>query len=273
MPTALAVLDTAIERFPKVPELRWDRAALRARAGQLADAAADLKGPVARGTLDPAALGRDPDLAALAADPRFAGLVQLPELRVAATAPPDGLVGDRWELELELAGPPGALVVAAAGPVPPAQLLSVVEDVLEEGALDTRRRLQWRARLTGPATGRVGPWTVRSGALEATAKALPLEVTALGAADPGGVGSGWPAELPVPSALRQGAELPVVATRGASLFLAAPAHHRLTLPPACVGIERRHPGRRDWHGALCPVGGGGAWSIADGDRTVQQGTL
>jgi hypothetical protein len=271
LPAALAVLDEAVERFPRSAGLRWDRAALRARAGQLDAAAADLRGPVGRGELDPAELGRDPDLAALGGSPRHAELVRLPELRLSASARPDGIVGDRWSLELEVQSPPGVLEVVSQGPLPGAELSEVVEDVLNEGDLEVSRRLRWRGRLTGASAGRVGPWEARVGAVSATTQPLPLEVTALG--EPGPTGSSWPRALPVPSALRGEAELPGAWRVGAAVVVAAPAHLDLDHPQGCVRLERRLAGRRDWHGVLCAADHPGTWAVRDGDTVLTSGAI
>jgi hypothetical protein len=268
---AVAVLDQAVERFPRSAGLRWDRAALLARAGQLDAAAADLRGPVGRGELDPAELGRDPDLAALGGSARHADLVRLPEIHLDAKASPDGIVGDRWRLELDVRSPQGILDVVSQGPLPAAELSEVVEDVLKDGALEVSRRIRWSGRLTGAGEGRVGPWEVRVGDVSATTQPLPLEITALGASSPSA--SPWPRALPVPSALRGSKELPGAWRVGAAVVVAAPAHLEVDFPPGCVRLEQRLAGRRDWHGAMCAADTAGTWAVRDGETSLLNGTL
>ena len=81
---ALAVLDEGLARFPSDPNLRYNRAALRARSGALDGAAEDLRVLYASGALDPAEAGDDPDFAALARDPATVALAPPPAVEVSA---------------------------------------------------------------------------------------------------------------------------------------------------------------------------------------------
>lgn len=267
---ALVVLDGALERFPRDAGLRWDRAALRARSGDLVGAAKDLRGPVGRGELDPARLGRDPDLAAVATDAMLAGLVRLPEVSARVDAAPDGIVGESWTLEMEVRAPKQPLQIVGAGPQPIARIERVVEDVLDEDDWDSTRRITWSARLVGPSEGRVGPWELRAGGASGGVSAVPLEATLLG--EPVGLQSRWPTELWVPEALLGDEVPPAVVRRGAYTLVAAPAHMEVQTT-GCVSVESRRRGQRRWAGAVCDSGSGAAWTIKDGAVTVLQGKL
>ncbi len=272
IPAALAVLDGAIRRFPEAAGLRWDRAALRARGGDLGGAADDLRGPVSRGALDPRALGADPDLAPFAADPRLAELVRpVPVLARVVAGAPDGLLGEPWTLELEVRGPPGPARVRSAGR-PPADLGSIVEDQLLDDGLEQLVRLRWSGPLRVAGEHPVGPWRVELGAREGEAPGFTVRVPSIGAAP--GAGLAWPEALPVPSAVLGGAEPPAAVRWGEWVLVAVPAHLELQLDGAAaagprVRVELRSAGQPRWTGALVPAGPGGRWSAREPGGAVR----
>jgi hypothetical protein len=185
---ARRVLDEAVRLFPESADCLYNRAALRARLGDIGGAADDLKRLKALGLLDPFETGSDPDFVDLRDDPIFADLVEPPRIQVQASGE-DGavLLGDPWELVLTLGVPlKGNLELSWEGEVSQSlQLESVIEQELRDTARErtVELRVRWRAIHSG--IGRVGPWKLRHGQAEAVVEAIRLEVVSLGELGPG----------------------------------------------------------------------------------------
>jgi hypothetical protein len=180
---ALGVLDEAVRLFPDNATCLYNRAALRARAGEIGGAADDLKRLKALGQLDPLETGADPDFVDLRDDPVFAELVEPPRIQALAAGEEGAvLLGEPWELEIKLSVPSkGTLELSWEGPRSPLlQLESVIEQELRDTARERTLELRVRWRATRPGVGSVGPWTLRHGQAEARVEAMPIEVASLG---------------------------------------------------------------------------------------------
>jgi hypothetical protein len=181
--SALSVLSQAVRDFPADPTCRYNRAALRARTGDIGGAADDLRRLKAMGALNPDETGSDPDFAALRADPVFSDLVAMPRIGLSGKAPEGAvLLGETWELELELSVPSlgSSELHWSDSSSSILRLESVIE---EEKRLDARVResdlyIRWRAVESGKSSA--GPWRVSHGGGEAQFEAQSVEVMALG---------------------------------------------------------------------------------------------
>lgn len=195
-------LDGGLERFPQDPDLRFNRAALRARRGELDAAAADLRALIAAGALTPAQAAEDPDLIRLRTRPDLAPLVPLPALWAELIGEAGSvLLGDDYDAILTLDAPDGPLEVRDLGE--PAGLLRrtrVVEDRVGQSGGRTLRRVELGWRAIAPGRAHLGPWLWSSGGVSGLTEALDVEVVALGGrAVPRGAPSGE--GLLLPSAL------------------------------------------------------------------------
>lgn len=179
---ALAALDEALKRFPDDATLRYNRAALRARQGQVARAAEDLRVLYAAGAVEPVDVGMDPDFAAVAADPATAALAPPPAVELALRGEEGAvLLGDRASLELEITALEGRPVSITDMSAPSGLLrhLRTVEDIQPPEGRLVHRTLSttWRAVAAGEAT--LGPWLVAAGGVSAVSERVPLTVLAM----------------------------------------------------------------------------------------------
>ena len=97
---ALSVLNAGVRRFPSGHLVRYDRAALRAKTGDFAGAAEDLRWLYANEKANPIIVGEDPDFLPLRTDPITKSLV--PQAQVEATVESESdsvLVGDPHVLD------------------------------------------------------------------------------------------------------------------------------------------------------------------------------
>ncbi|MCB9779165.1 MAG: tetratricopeptide repeat protein [Alphaproteobacteria bacterium] len=183
---ALAVLDEGVERFPDDLDLRFNRAALRARDGDLDGAARDLEAARECCGLLPEVAGADPDLALLRADPRHAGLV-LPPGPVVMARGEEGsvLLGEPYEVELLVAH--GAELSLGLESMGQASGLLTRERVVEHhmGEEDGRRgvRLDLRWRCVQAGEGLLGPWLVLAGGASTLTEPLPVRCVSVGGRD------------------------------------------------------------------------------------------
>lgn len=256
---ALGVLDEALARFPADPTLRYNRAALRARAGALDGAAEDLRVLYAAGALDPVVAGEDPDFAALAGDPETVALAPPPavEVQVAPSAGPV-LIGDTTTLELSLRSRADELLSFTDQGAAPGLLrhTRTVEDLLEpEGRIQPRTlSLSFKAVTAGE--GALGPWLVRAGSASGEVPASPVSVLALPGRAPAAPGVEGGALRSV-EALFQGREPPWAGRdRGEVLVIFPPgASVEVTATdgaadPAPVALELRRLGQTELQGEL-----------------------
>jgi hypothetical protein len=221
---ALALLNVGVAAWPSSVDLRYNRAALLARTGDVAGAAVDLRVLYKAGVVHPRDAADDPDFAPLAADPTTAGLVPPPALAVTARGEGGAvLLAERWSLEIELRGPTGAdLVLQSTGSATPLlRLDKVVEELLPGDARETPRRLRLEYRAVQAGTGTIGPWAAKAGRAAGLVPAQSVEVVPLPGRESGE--SGPPlAGVPLPSALGPPDPAPMVTQSAVGTVITAP---------------------------------------------------
>lgn len=185
---ARTVYDSGLERFPRSVDLRYSRAALAARTGDIETAGTDLRFMYARDLLDPMEAGEDEDFAPLIEHPDTTMLVPRPQVWLEARAEEGAvLVGASWSLGFTIEAPRGPeLQVSNMGEGSPLlRLERVVEDIEDVSLRTTRRTLETAWTAMGEGRGRMGPWLVAAGGTSALSARFPVEVIALqGRADP-----------------------------------------------------------------------------------------
>lgn len=188
---------------PTVGIAWYNRAAWRARAGRMEDAASDLRRAFELRVRSPLEAADDPDFAAARAHPAFAGVLP-PQPLEATLRGPDGavFVGSRFPLELATVALASAeLTLTRAGPDPGCLALArVVQDDRADGAV-VLRRLTVDHRAVGPCEAPLGPFTVAAGAATVELPAVPVKVEAPPGAPPATGLPPLPAAIPFPSAV------------------------------------------------------------------------
>lgn len=181
---ALSALDAAMLRFPEDADLRYNRAALRARAGQLDGAAADLLILSSQGQLDAREVSQDPDLVLLRERPDLAAIVAPPRIDVALQGQ-DGrvLLGDSYEISFLVESAEAAPVDVRDMGQPPGLLrrARVVEDRLPSRSGRSLRQVVTTWQALRPGQGRVGPWLFSSAGTSTLTESVAIEVIELGA--------------------------------------------------------------------------------------------
>jgi len=162
---ALSRLNAGVSRFPNGQILRYDRAALRAKTGDISGAADDLRWLYAHEHANPIVVGEDPDFLLLRSDPVAKELV--PQAQVEASVEAESgsvLVGDTHVLDFRITSRTGAAVKIARLEEGGQDLVirRIVEDVIEEGPIWTRRRLRAEVLALEPGRQVIGPWLVRA---------------------------------------------------------------------------------------------------------------
>jgi len=207
---ARVTLDQGISRSTGSVDLRYNRAAYAARAGDLDAAARDLQYLYARQLLDPVLAGEDTDFLAMSADPRYATLAPPPQVELEVSAPePTVLRGEVYALDFALRSRTGRPITVAAPATPGAlRHQRTVEDIIgeAEGWSVRRVNLSWAVTEAGQVS--IGPVDLTAHGSTARIGPLPVEGTLL----PGQVAGPVPADgLPtpwLPSALLAGREAP-----------------------------------------------------------------
>ncbi len=254
LPAALSLLDTLLDAQPELGLARYNRAAYRARAGRLAEAASDLNVALRAEVASPYGAAADPDFAPHRADPAFSGLLPaLPALgRVTG---PDGAVwiGSKLEVKVVIESlTTSPLALRREGPDPGClHLDQLVENDIEHA--DVRlRELTLRLTALGPCQAVLGPFVV-------TAEGVPVPlgtVNLLVEAPPGtpAAAGTLPTEFPVPSTL---------APEGATVRVAPAAGGTVALGPldtvlSAGGVPPAY--RLEWRLGDQTRGVGGFWS-------------
>ena len=272
---ALALLDAALGRWPRSADLRFNRAALRARSGDLPGAAEDLRALYSSGLLSPREAAADPDFAPLAAHPDYAVLVPPPRLDVVVTGEAGSvLLGEPWDLDLEVRGPADA-ALAIGEPSGGAGLLAlerVVEEVgpVEAGRRGRQLRFRWRAEAAG--VGALGPLTLRAGPATAEVEPQAIEVVALGKRAEPAAPPRW-TTLPIPSALGASDPEPTLVRHGEWWVVTAPPSARIAWEgPAAevrpVALELRREGQTLLQRQVLPVGPAGRVRVTQAGLTL-----
>lgn len=262
---ALAVYEEAIARFPRHVALRYNRASLAARRGDVDRAAKDLRFLYARDLLDPMEVGEDPDFAALVEDPDTTLLVPRPQVWLDPKVEEGAVIlGASWTLQITVETPRGpAPSITDMGQAPGLlRHLRTVEDVLEIGPRTERRQLLVEFLAVAPGKGSLGPWLVAAGGTSALTDRFPVEVVAL------------PGRGAQPEPREAAAHLPSTLLAG----LSAPHAGRLEVGPVAMGeagdvlrcldadavpveilpveLELREAGQVQWLARLWPRGTG-----------------
>jgi hypothetical protein len=238
---ALSLAEAALKRFPEDVTLRYNRAALRARLGDLAGAAEDLRRLYEAQKVDPFVVGEDPDFIGLATHPDYAELA--PRAVVAAAigaAPPSVLLGEELRLVIEIIGPASA-PLSITGPATTAfSLRRVVENELPAQGRLQGRQVELSLRALTPGDQVLGPW--RIAAVDSFAEVGPvrIEVVALGDRS---LRPGEPlGALPLPSALAAGQPVPGLLRAEGRGLLIAPVDAAVTAPEG-LPMELRRQGQ------------------------------
>jgi len=197
-----ARLSELIHAESKVGEAWYNRAAYRARAGRLAESAADLQQALALGTRSALEAADDPDFSAAREAPAFAGILPAQPLQASAHGP-DGavFVGSRYTLAIAVTALPKAeLVIERLGGDPGClRLQRIVQDDHAEAG-QAQRQLSIDFRAEGPCDTTIGPLSVAAGTARISLDAIPVQVEAPpGAAAVLGLPP-LPGSFPVPSA-------------------------------------------------------------------------
>ncbi len=253
---ARALLDRAVANHPDVLDLRYNRAVLAARTGDLQRAAADLRYLYSQSLLDPTEAGEDPAFAPLAQDPALAALVPTPQIRLQGTGEAGAvLLGDRYTLELlieSLAGAP--LTIENIGQQSTLlQHIRTVEDVLGEQGRWTQRlvTVEWRARAGGEES--IGPWLVSGHGSTAVTDRFKVEVVVIG--EQQGTPQPPAEAVLLPSQILGDAELPWAGRlpdgRGVVAFAPGTSLELNTEPVGALELRRK--GQTLWLGQLFPA--------------------
>lgn len=198
-----ARLTEIVEGDASVGMAWYNRAAYRARAGRMDDAAADLRRALELKARSPLEAADDPDFAAARAHPAFAGLLPAQPLEARAKGA-DGavFVGSRYPVEITIAAlPTAALAVAREGADPGCLRLGRIlqDDHVEAGKVTRVLTLDLRAE--GPCDAVLGPFVVSAGGARTALAPLPVKVEAPPGAAPASGLPPLPTELPVPGSL------------------------------------------------------------------------
>lgn len=261
---ALLVLDGALSRLPAERTLRYNRAALRMRSGDEVGAISDLRALYGAGLAEPDEVGRDPDFAALSANPATASLAPAPRIDVAGV-PEAGavLLGEDWSVEVTFAAPVGlACRFVDAPPAPgPLRLRRVVEDLLAERSGTSGRRVELHYEAVAAGAAALGPWTLQCGDLRAVVGPWPVDVR-------DGVVAGGSDQRATISALLPSEWVSAGAGAGQAITpvgLVVSDAPGAELQPAGLGIrmEHRRAGQPDWRAWVLPADAAG-WAVTGG---------
>ncbi len=270
---ALEVLDSALHTHPDASDLRYNRAAIRARLGRLEGAAADLRWLYANDVVQPVEVGEDRDFLPLATDKDLRKLVPTAQVRADMRGEAGSvLLGENFTIELNVVGRSGASVEMEDLGTTTGLLCHIrtVEDLREEGPLWTRRRVQIIYQAVAGGKGMMGPWLVKSGGTSTLTDRVAVEVVAL----PGRAPTQKPGEataMQLPSGLGE-VHLPpwIGPVAGARVARVGPRH---TLSPAVlrpVGpvLELWNAGQVLWRQIPLPAG---EFQVLEGGRVVASG--
>jgi hypothetical protein len=256
---ALATLNAGLARFPADPYLRYNRAAIRARTGQLALAGSDLRWLYANAHVEPVEVADDGDFVRLGTDPELRALLPAVQVSAVVTGEPGSVVlGERFTLELDLVGRSGAAVSMQDLGEPTGLLrhTRTIEDVLPAERLWTRRRIRVEYRAVAAGQAKIGPWLISAAGTSVLTDRLPFEVVAL----PGRDARQPPQEataVVIPSSWAGWQEPPWIGTvDGQRLAVVGPMHKVRPADARADGVqlELREAGQVRW--TTVPLGPG-----------------
>lgn len=205
---AVHAADDAIARDPTSAVAWYDRAAWRARSGELAPAAADLRRALDLGAATPWAAAVDPDFAPHRLAPEFAGVLPPTDLLASAEPPEGAFVGGELSLLLRLTGPADRVPELSGPPVPGClqQTRVVEDDTVGEGASagTVQRDVRVYFRALAACEASVGP--LRASLGDAAVELTSVPVTVLGPADAAPIAGTTAAAWYLPALLHGGAK-------------------------------------------------------------------
>ncbi len=194
---AISALGVVLRANSAVGEAWYNRAAYRARTGEMDAAASDLKEALRLGVRTQLEAASDPDFASALAHPAFVTLLPPQPILADASGPPGAVfVGGDVDIRLRIVALPGArLTVQRKGVAPSCLRLSAI--VQNDGA-DGVRELTLRFVGAEACVGTIGPFVVSSGVASVTTNDVIIEVGA--APDFVGQNVGMmPIDFPVPA--------------------------------------------------------------------------
>ena len=254
---ALQHYDDGLKRFPSDVDLRYNRAALRAKTGDLNGSAGDLRWLYANDAVHPVQVGEDRDFVGLGTDPVFSKLI--PAAQVEASVKGESgsvLLGETYSLEFGVTARSGAAVELelVGDPVPHLRLQRLVENVVDVGDIWTQRVL--RAEYLGVKPGRVvaGPWLVSASGTTSLTGRVDVEVVQL----PGqsGVSPLDEVELSMPSVVWAELSHPGIIEKGDDSWAWMPAGSYIRPASAADGVkmEYRLGGQPQWSAVRLKAG-------------------
>lgn len=259
---ALNRLNAGLQRFPDASVLRYDRAALRAKMGDIAGASEDLRWLYANERADPIAVGEDPDFVSLRTD--SAARMLVPSAQVEASvelASPTVLVGESFVLDFRITSRAGAPVTIkssdeASGPL---RVVRIVEDLIDSGDIWAQRRLSVDVQAVEGGKTVMGPWVVQSAATSVLTERIIIEAVEIDGRRPAPETESY-LPLVVPSALWADRSLPMVTDHdGEEWAVLGPGHSvRPSDSKSGLRMEYREGGQPKWT----------AWRI-DSGRSVE----
>ena len=263
---ALSRLNAGVSRFPGSALLRYDRAAIRSRNGDLGGAAEDLRWLYANEKANPIEVGEDPDFLALRTDPTTKALVPLAQVEASVEAQAGSvLIGERFVLDFRITsrtGSPVDLKLVEEAPQP-LMVKRIVEDVLEEGPIWSRRWIRAEVVATNPGRSVVGPWLVGSAGTTAITERVIIEAVALdGRSSSVGPDSGM-LKLEVPSTRWAQTTQPFIGVEDDGVWAVFPAGMDFRPSTHRVGLrmELRVAGQPKWSAVrISEESGGEVWS-------------
>jgi hypothetical protein len=260
---AVLQVSLALAEDETLAAARYDRAAWRARKGDVDAAAKDLADAIASGVIrTPRDILDDPDFATALQDPAFAAVVPPDPLRVSIHGP-DGAVFLGSDVDIALtvlgSGPGTPIAVAPEAATGPLRLSLAVEDQVQslEGPA---RVITWRFVVLGAGSVDVGPFHVDAGPRSASAPKL--HVDAMAPPDRPGVAS-MPLPFTTPGEIANRRDIPSAhwsSLRGL-VVLSGPNDQVDVAPPPAgdpIRYEGRDGGARVWVGLVWPTAEPGA---------------
>lgn len=197
-----AALSELLHSDPSIGVAWYNRAAYRARADRLPEAAADLSKALSLGARSALEAAADPDFAPALAHPAFAGILPAQPLEATVTGPGAVFVGSRYTLEFTVSALPAASISIERTGADPAclRLQRIVQDDHQEAGRTTRR-LAVDLRAEGPCDSALGPFVVTAGGARLSLDPVPVKIEAPAGALPAAGLRPLAASVPVPGTL------------------------------------------------------------------------
>lgn len=271
---ARRTLEQALGRFPEDTTLRYNHAALLARAGELEAAADDLRQLYAAGAIEPEEVGEDPDFQAFAEDPELAPLAPPPAVVVSVQGESGAiLLGELYTLDLSILSRAHVPISLSDLGEPTGLLRHVrtVEDLAPaEGSHQGRTlSVSWRAVSAGEAT--LGPWLVDAGGTSTITDKAAVRVVAVPGRS-GGVAEEAGSVYAV-SALVEGRTAPWAGRAHGGVLVLSPPGARAEVEaenpdPDPVQLELRDNGQTSVAGQLYRIPGPARVRVRVGESTL-----